>query len=146
MLSKPCCVCSIFLFLGATLMTVSLAVPSNLYPQRWTLSSPPFFTTTPACLNLTFTARAYFAVHLSCISKNGTYVDRLLYRVNELFVPDLNYIPDDLSVLCISIDPTSSRYAQCAWVFETSSFQAGDLAVISSVQLIPEKCQQTYGN
>lgn len=127
-------------------MTVNLPVASNLYPQRWTLSSPPFVTTTPTCLNLTFTTNVYFAVHLSCVYLNRTYEDRLLYRASELNSEGVTFILQELSFLYVNVNEMSSTYAQCALVFEIISIQAGDLAVIYNVQLLPGKCRPNNGN
>jgi hypothetical protein len=100
----------------------------------------------PTCLDVSFAllddATSSFGVRLSCIEKNGSYVDRQLYRISHTLLSNDSI---QLSDLRLDIDETASQFSQCAIVLEVLTQGYDKLVAINNVQQRTGKCQLTFG-
>jgi hypothetical protein len=58
---------------------------NSMNEQRWAITSPPFISTTPFCLNLTFEPFSYFEVRLMCINRTEDFSEVLIFRTNTAY-------------------------------------------------------------
>jgi hypothetical protein len=119
-------------------MLVNFTTNHDSSVHRFIMSSPPFAINRPTCLKLVFASLSYFGVRLTCVNKNATYADRLLYRSTL----QLGYKQSQLQ---LDIAQINSVFDQCSVIFESQTTQIGVMAVISDVQLLPNKCYSDSG-
>jgi hypothetical protein len=127
-------------------LTVSLPVDgAQPYVQRWAITSSPFITTSPTCLNVSYALldgrSSTFSIYMRCIDIGGLYVEMQLYQSSSVL---LAYDTIQLSAVLLNINDLASQYSQCAIVLEVQTQSNDNLISLNSIQLHSGQCQMTF--